>query len=138
MDLTSSPEGSAIFGPGLLKMLEQRVMKTTESEHPELFRDASPTYRVRSGAPPFFVLQGVNDTLVPVESARLFVQRLRSVSLAPVAYAEFPLAQHAFDVLASCAVKPPPRRSATFWRRPWLLAARPLAWARLPRELFLT
>jgi acetyl esterase/lipase len=56
---------------------------------------------VRAEAPPFFVLQGVNDTLVPVESARLFVERLRSVSHAPVAYAELPLAQHAFDVLAS-------------------------------------
>ena len=101
MDLTSSPEGSAIFGPGLLKMLEKKVMKTTESEHPELFRAASPTYRVRAEAPPFFVLQGVNDTLVPVESARTFVERLRAVSAEPVAYAELPLAQHAFDILAS-------------------------------------
>ena len=67
MDLTSSPDGSAIFGPGLLKMLEKKVMKTTESEHPELFRAASPTYRVAAEAPPFFVLHGVNDTLVPVE-----------------------------------------------------------------------
>ena len=96
MDLTSSPDGSAIFGPGLLKMLEKRVMKTTESDHPELFRAASPTYRVREDAPPFFVLQGVNDTLVPVESARTFVERLRAVSSQPVAYAELPLAQHAF------------------------------------------
>ena len=101
MDLTSSPEGAAIFGPGLRKMLEKKVMKVEESEHPELFRDASPMYRVRADAPPFFVLQGVNDTLVPVESARLFVDRLRSVSRQPVAYAELPLAQHAFDVLAS-------------------------------------
>ena len=101
MDLTSSPDGSAIFGPGLRQMLEKQVMKTKESEHPELFRDASPTFRVRVEAPPFFVLQGVNDTLVPVESARVFVDRLRAVSLAPVAYAELPLAQHAFDVLAS-------------------------------------
>ena len=101
MDLTSSPEGSAIFGPGLLKMLETKVMKTTESEHPDLFRAASPTYRVRAEAPPFFVLQGVNDTLVPVETARIFVDRLRAVSRQPVAYAELPLAQHAFDVLAS-------------------------------------
>jgi acetyl esterase/lipase len=101
MDLTSSPDGSALFGPGLLTMLEKKVMRTKESEHPEVFRDASPTYRVRPEAPPFFVLQGVNDTLVPVETARLFVDRLRSVSLAPVAYAELPLAQHAFDVLAS-------------------------------------
>ena len=101
MDLTGSPEGSARFGPGLLKMLEKKVMKTTESEHPEVFRDASPTCRVHAGAPPFFVLQGVNDTLVPVETARIFVDRLRAVSRQPVAYAELPLAQHAFDVLAS-------------------------------------
>jgi acetyl esterase/lipase len=101
MDLTSSPGGSAIFGPGLLKMLEKDVMKTTESAHPELFLAASPTYRVTAEAPPFFVLHGVNDTLVPVETARTFVDRLRAVSREPVAYAELPLAQHAFDILAS-------------------------------------
>jgi acetyl esterase/lipase len=101
MDLTGSPEGSARFGPGLLDLLERRVMKTKESEHSEVFRDASPTYRVHPGAPPFFVLHGVNDTLVPVETARTFVERLRAVSRQPVAYAELPLAQHAFDVLAS-------------------------------------
>ncbi len=101
MDMTGSPEGSARFGPGLLEMLERKVMKVKESEQPELFRDASPTYRVHADAPPFFVLQGVNDTLVPVETARIFVDRLRAVSSRPVAYAELPLAQHAFDVLAS-------------------------------------
>jgi len=101
MDMTGSPEGSARFGPGLLQMLEKKVMKTKESEHPEVFRAASPTYRVHAGAPPCFVLHGVNDTLVPVESARIFVDRLRAVSRQPVAYAELPLAQHAFDVLAS-------------------------------------
>jgi acetyl esterase/lipase len=36
-----------------------------------------------------------------VETARTFVERLRAVSRQPVAYAELPLAQHAFDVLAS-------------------------------------
>jgi acetyl esterase/lipase len=101
MDLTSSPEGSAIFGPGLVQMLEKTVMKVKEADHPEVFRAASPTYRVHAGAPPFFVLQGENDTLVPVEMARTFVQRLRAVSGSPVAYAELPLAQHAFDVVAS-------------------------------------
>lgn len=101
MDLTSSPEGSAIFGPGLLDMLEKTVMKVKEADHPEVFRAASPTYRVHADAPPFFVLQGANDTLVPVETARTFVERLRAVSRSPVAYAELPLAQHAFDVLAS-------------------------------------
>jgi acetyl esterase/lipase len=100
MDMTSSPEASR-FGNGLVEMLEKSVMKGKESEHPGLFREASPTFRVRPDAPPFFVLQGVNDTLVPVETARAFVRRLRDVSTQPVAYAELPLAQHAFDVLAS-------------------------------------
>jgi acetyl esterase/lipase len=100
MDLTPSPEASR-FGGGLVEMLEKSVMKVKESEHPEVFRDASPTYRVGPGAPPFFVLQGANDTLVPVETARVFVERLRAASTQPVAYAELPLAQHAFDVLAS-------------------------------------
>lgn len=101
MDLTSDPEGSAIFGRGLVEMLEKTVMKVKESDHPDVFRNASPTFRVQPDAPPFFVLQGTNDTLVPVETARRFVERLRAVSHSPVAYAELPLAQHAFDVLAS-------------------------------------
>jgi acetyl esterase/lipase len=101
MDLTGTNEETARYGSGLVDLLEKRVMKTSAAEHPELFRAASPTYRVRADAPPFFVLQGQNDTLVPVEEARNFVAALRGVSRAPVAYAELPLAQHAFDVLAS-------------------------------------
>jgi acetyl esterase/lipase len=82
-------------------MLEKSVMKTSFAEHPEVFEAASPTERVHAGAPPFYVFQGVNDTLVPVQVPRTFVERLRAVSHQPVAYAELPLAQHAFDVLAS-------------------------------------
>jgi acetyl esterase/lipase len=70
-------------------------------EHEDVFVKASPVARVHPDAPPFFVLHGANDTLVPVEVARRFVAELRSVSKAPVLYAEMPNAQHAFDVLAS-------------------------------------
>jgi acetyl esterase/lipase len=101
MDMTGSPEGSGAYGPGLLEMLEKTVMKTSIAEHPEVFEAASPTERVHADAPPFYVFQGVNDTLVPVQVARTFVERLRAVSRQPVAYAELPLAQHAFDILAS-------------------------------------
>jgi acetyl esterase/lipase len=101
MDMTGAPDGSGMYGRGLRTMLEKSVMKTTVAEHPDVFESASPTQRVRPDAPPFFVLHGTNDTLVPVPVARTFVQRLRAVSAAPVAYAELPLAQHAFDVLAS-------------------------------------
>ena len=76
-------------------------MKVHLADDPDTFERASPTSRVHAGAPPMFVLHGRNDTLVPVEVARIFVDALRSTSRAPVAYAELPLAQHAFDVLAS-------------------------------------
>ena len=101
MDMTVDPAAAGVHGTGLLEMLERKVMKVSSAEHPEVFRRASPTLRVNAGAPPFFVLQGGNDTLVPVEVARQFVDALRRVAAAPVAYAELPLAQHAFDVLAS-------------------------------------
>jgi acetyl esterase/lipase len=101
MDLTGTDEASERYGRGLVELLEKRVMKVSAEEHPEVFRQASPTYRVRADAPPFFVLQGENDTLVPVSVAQAFVKSLREVSRAPVAYAQLPLAQHAFDVLAS-------------------------------------
>jgi len=56
---------------------------------------------VHAGAPPMFVVHGRNDTLVPVEQARRFVEQLGAVSTQPVAYAELPHAQHAFEVLRS-------------------------------------
>mgnify|MGYP003337819713 CR=1 FL=1 len=46
-------------------------------------------------------IQGTNDTLVAPEVARRFVERLRAVSTAPVAYVELPWTQHAFEVLAT-------------------------------------
>jgi len=101
MDMTGAEDGMGKYGPGLLKMLEKSVMKVSAAEQPDLFRAASPTFRVRRDAPPFFVLHGTNDTLVPVDVARTFVKALRATSTSPVAYAELPLAQHAFDVLAS-------------------------------------
>ncbi|MGP8060037.1 MAG: alpha/beta hydrolase fold domain-containing protein [Acidimicrobiales bacterium] len=101
MDMTGDESGAGKYGPGLRELLERRVMKVPISEDRALFEQASPTRRVHAGAPPFFVLHGRNDTLVPVEVARLFVEALRGVSEAPVVLAELPLAQHAFDVLAS-------------------------------------
>ena len=65
------------------------------------FERASPLLQVNADAPPFFVIHGVHDTLVPVSQARYFVRRLRAVSHNPVAYAELPGTQHAFDVFPS-------------------------------------
>ncbi len=65
-----------------------------EEGHPE----TSPADAIRPDAPPLFIAHGDNDTYVPVEAARDFVDRVRSVSSSPVVYVELPGGQHAFDL----------------------------------------
>lgn len=77
------------------------VMKLARREDEEAYRLASPVHRVHAGAPPMLVVQGASDTLIPVTAARHFVSELRGVSQQPVAYAELPLTQHAFELFAS-------------------------------------
>ena len=77
------------------------VFKRTRAEITDVFRVASPISYVSADAPPFFVLHGSSDSLIPVEQARAFSARLRDVSRQPVVYAELPLAQHAFDIFGS-------------------------------------
>ena len=86
---------------GLPRLLERLVVKAKYDADPTPYRAASPLFQVSDKAPPMFVLHGTNDSLVPVEQARAFVTRLRSLSREPVAYAELPLAQHAFDIFGS-------------------------------------
>ena len=63
--------------------------------------DASPIRKLHAEAPPFFVLHGRDDSLIPVGEAQEFVDELRAVSKSPVAYTELPNAQHAFDIFGS-------------------------------------
>ena len=77
------------------------VMKADPVEREDLFRLASPLDQVHPEAPPFFVLHGAADSVVPTAEAHHFVSALREASSSPVAYAEIPGATHAFDVLDS-------------------------------------
>jgi dipeptidyl aminopeptidase/acylaminoacyl peptidase len=97
-DLTDT-DGTA--NRALVPLLAQRVFKTSLDDDRAAWDLASPITHAGPGAPPFFVLHGVNDTVVPVEAARAFVERMRAGSDQPVAYAELPRAQHAFDVFPS-------------------------------------
>lgn len=87
--------------PGLAELLERRVMKAAIADARHDYEKASPMSRVHPDAPPFFVIHGDQDTLVPVEDARHFVDELRSTLRAPVLYAEIPGAQHAFEIFPS-------------------------------------
>ncbi len=97
----TSGRGTSHYDKGLMTLLERRVFKRRFDDDPQVFEDASPLRRVHRDAPPFFVVHGTHDTLVPVAEARRFVDALRAVSEAPVLYAELPYTQHAFDVLPS-------------------------------------
>ncbi len=87
--------------PMMVPMLQKHVFKFKRRDHPDEFAAASPITHVRQDAPPFFVLHGRNDSLIPVEQARNFTAALREVTRAPVVYAELPCAQHGFDIFGS-------------------------------------
>jgi acetyl esterase/lipase len=87
--------------PMMAPMLGKYVFKLRRAELREAFRVASPITYVSAEAPPFFVLHGRNDSLIPVEQGRAFSARLRELSRQPVVYAELPFAQHAFDIFGS-------------------------------------
>jgi acetyl esterase/lipase len=81
--------------------LERHVMGTRRADDPEAYAKASPVHWIREDAPPFLVVHGDLDTLVPVTQARSFAEHLRRTSAAPVLYAEMKGAQHAFDIFPS-------------------------------------
>lgn len=86
---------------GLEQWLTERVIKQTRSEGGELWKIASPVSWIHEDAPPFLIIHGEADTLVPVKESRELYARLKAVSKQAVAYAELPDAQHAFDLVIS-------------------------------------
>ena len=85
----------------LVNFLAKRVFKSPFEQDRARWEQASPISHVGPHAPPFFVLHGTNDSLVPIEQPRTFVDELRKSSQHPVVYAEVPGAQHAFETMPS-------------------------------------
>ena len=77
------------------------LMKALKRDAEDRYRAASPLDQVHSEAPPFLVVHGAADAVVPAREALQFVEALRAVSERPTGYAEIPGANHAFDVLDS-------------------------------------
>lgn len=78
--------------------LERVVVGRKVAEEPGVYRKASPIAQVHPDAPPFLVVHGTGDSVIPVAQARAFVERLRNVSRSAVSYVELPGAGHAFDM----------------------------------------
>ncbi|WP_408633168.1 alpha/beta hydrolase [Mycobacterium hippophais] len=87
--------------PEFIAFLQRFVVRKSFARNRQLYVDASPIARLRPDAPPFFVLHGQDDSIIPVPEGREFVDALRKVSTSPVAYVEVPHAQHAFDFFGS-------------------------------------
>ncbi len=82
-------------------VLAEKIMPSSFQEDGELWHRASPMTRVHAQAPPFFVVHGANDVMTSPLLARSFCRELKKYSQAPVAYAELPGCQHAFDGMHS-------------------------------------
>jgi acetyl esterase/lipase len=90
--------------------LERVVVRRSQLRHPEIFAAASPIGRIHEEAPPFFLIHGEQDTIIPVDEARQFHTALAAVSRNPVEFSEIPRAGHAFDLVDTsharrCAVE---------------------------------
>ncbi len=98
-DLTNA---NGFYYPGLRDwVFEEVVFQVPYAGNEDAYRQASPTHRIHADAPPFLVIHGDSDTLVPVEDARDFTAKLAAVSDNPVRYVELPGAEHAFDLWPS-------------------------------------
>ncbi|WP_157521196.1 alpha/beta hydrolase [Mycobacterium sp. ACS4331] len=96
-DLTDS----RLMHPQMMPFLERSVLKTPLAHSRDIYELASPVCHVSSDAPPFFVLHGAKDNVVPPGQSRVFSAALRSAGAPTVLYAELPNAHHMFDALAS-------------------------------------
>lgn len=87
--------------PEFVSILQRYIVKKRLADNRQEYLDASPITKLRTDAPPFFVLHGADDSIIPVVEGREFVDALQQKSDNPVIYAEIPHAQHAFDFFGS-------------------------------------
>jgi len=82
-------------------MMEWVVIKANRLKNPEIFKEASPAALLHADAPPFFMVHGSSDSLVPIEGGRKFFAACKEILNAPVGFAEIPGGQHALDIFHS-------------------------------------
>jgi len=87
---------------GFAEFMERNLMPGPRRTHDALWRAMHPATHLGSRdpatAPPFLVLHGTHDQLIPLAEARWFVGELRKQYPGEVVYVEMPYAHHAWDV----------------------------------------
>jgi acetyl esterase/lipase len=82
--------------------MARNVFPGPRETHEALWRAMHPASHLASvkadEAPPFLVLHGTHDVLIPLEEARWFVARMREAYPGELVYVEMPHAQHGWDV----------------------------------------
>ena len=77
------------------------LMGAQPTDAPERYAAASPLDQVHQNAPPFLVIHGTHDSLVPPAEARQFASALEAVSSSEVTLFEVPGATQSFDIVPS-------------------------------------
>lgn len=89
-----------------MSFLERVVVQRRQASRAETFRAASPRAQLHADAPPFLVVHGAKDFLIPASEAETFADELRAVSRSRVAYVEVPGATHGFDLIDGARTGP--------------------------------
>lgn len=93
----SSPAETDFLGMALT--IGRRTLPPTSIEY-KTYREASPVYHVRKDAPPFLLIHGEADTVVPIQNSELLEEALRAAGV-PVKFLRAPGVGHGPDFLSA-------------------------------------
>ena len=82
-------------------VLLQVVTGGTPDSHPEIYRQSSPFHWSSKNLPPGMMLQGEQDTLIPMEEALSMQNHLKQEAEENQILLRVPFAQHGFDIFPS-------------------------------------
>jgi len=82
-------------------VVSRSLIKADKTKNPEMFRQASPSDQVSHDAPPFLIIHGTHDSLVPAAESINFASALSDVSENIVDLVLLKGASHAFDAIPS-------------------------------------
>jgi acetyl esterase/lipase len=83
--------------PSETEKIQKNLLGGLFVNRPEVYHQASPVAHISPDCPATLIFQGSHDMGVPVESTRLFCQKLVDSGV-PSLYVEFPQTDHGFDL----------------------------------------